>query len=281
MRKVICDHCGKDITHEQTNMLNIDNCFLLGEEWIGHGCELCDGCWEERERLHAQLDADFFHAVTQNTQEIKCVDTGTGNGVSVHMCHQNRFDLDDFLKSLQAGRHEMNVGDYFTTRLKKGMEVDFVCTDKDGQSYRFESRDCLARYESMTQIDRFFNAVWAELPDPLTDRIMEIIRLYEEADGSIDAHHCRLFLPSASEIFPADECYGDQGVYEQLEWYKDVHNRIRAYEKGGAVDWYWTQSPRSGNTTNWCSVNANGHANYNSASNTAVAAPVCFRIPRI
>jgi hypothetical protein len=191
------------------------------------------------------------------------------------------FSLADLLSQMCSGELEMFVGDYFTTRLKNGKEVDFVCTDKDGQSYRFESRDCLGRYDPMTKIDRFFNAVWAELPDPLTDRIMEIIRQYKSADGELMERKCKLFLPSASEIFPADECYGDQGVYEQLEWYKDVHNRIRAYEKGGAADWYWTQSPRSGNTTHWCTVYNYGGADYDLASSTTIAAPVCFRIPRI
>lgn len=61
MRKIYCDHCGKDITHEWANTLDIDDCFLLSEKRIGHGFELCDNCWEERQRLHAQLDADFLH----------------------------------------------------------------------------------------------------------------------------------------------------------------------------------------------------------------------------
>jgi hypothetical protein len=133
----------------------------------------------------------------------------------------------------------------------------------------------------MTKIDRFYNAVWDELPDALKDNIMEIVRQYKSADGELMERKCKLFLPSASEIFPADECHGDQGVYEQLEWYKDVHNRIRAYEKGGAADWYWTQSPRSGGATGWCRVSTNGHAGNTVASTTYVAAPVCFRIPRI
>lgn len=66
MRKIFCDHCGKDITHEWANTLDIDDCFLLGEKRIGHGCELCNGCWDERQRLHAQLDADFLHVNVQN-----------------------------------------------------------------------------------------------------------------------------------------------------------------------------------------------------------------------
>lgn len=66
MRKIFCDHCGKDITREPVSELSIDDCFLLGEKWIGHGCELCTNCWKKRERLHAQLDADFLHVNVQN-----------------------------------------------------------------------------------------------------------------------------------------------------------------------------------------------------------------------
>ena len=203
-----------------------------------------------------------------------------GDVAVVRTCAQ-QLTLEEMLSRLQSGELEMNIGDYFTACLKNGKEVDFVCTDKDDQTYRFESRDCLGRYDPMTKIDRFFNAVWAELPDALTDRIMEIVRQYKTPDGELMERKCKLFLPSASEIFPPDECYGDQGVYEQLEWYKDVHNRIRAYDKGGAADWYWTQSPYSGNTTYWCRVTNYGIASSYFASTTYVAAPVCFRIPRI
>ena len=66
MRKIYCDHCGKDITHELANTLDFDNCFTLDEKRIGYGCELCDNCWEERQRLHAKLDADFLHVNAQN-----------------------------------------------------------------------------------------------------------------------------------------------------------------------------------------------------------------------
>ena len=208
-------------------------------------------------------------------------DTGTGSDVRVTMSYETRFGLDAMLGHLKCGELDFSIGDFFTTRLKNGMEVDFVCTDKDEHSYRFESRDCLGRYDPMTKIDRFYNAVWDELPDVLKDNIMEIVRQYKAPDGELMERKCKLFLPSAAEIFPPDECYGDQGLYEQLEWYKDPHNRVRAYEKGGAADWYWTQSPHAGNTTFWCRVSLYGHAARSFASTTAVAAPVCFRIPRI
>ena len=90
----------------------------------------------------------------------------------------------------------------------------------------------------------------------------------------------KLFLPAASEIFPPESCYGDKGLYEQMDWYKKVQNRVRAFEKDGDADWYWTQSSYSGNSTYWCYVNYGGHAYCGNASYTGIAAPVCFRISR-
>lgn len=199
--------------------------------------------------------------------------------LTIRSCHN--YDLAAIINGLKSGDLEMFVGDSFTTRLKSGQEVEFVCTDKDNLSYRFESRDCLGRYTSAKEMKKYLDWVLSELPDVLRDQIMEIKRQYKTSDGEIKEYVCRLFWPSASEIFPPDECYGDQGVYEQLEWYKDLHNRVRAYEKGGAADWYWTQSPHSGNTTYWCGVSNHGNAADYNASDTNIAAPVCFRIPRI
>ena len=190
------------------------------------------------------------------------------------------FTLSDLIAGIVSGKIEMSIGDAFTTHMKSGIEVDFVLTDKDDEAYRFESRDCLGRYDPMTEIDKFYNDVWADLPDDLRDSIIDTERPYKDSDDELHTVTRKLFLPSASEIFPPDDCYGDKGVYEQMEWYKDVHNRVRAFKKGGETDWYWTQSAYSGSSAYWCYVNNTGYADYGSASSTAIAAPVCFRIPR-
>lgn len=71
MRKIFCDHCGKDITREPVSELSIDDCFTLDEKWISYGFELCNNCWEERQRLHARLDADFLHVNVQNAERME------------------------------------------------------------------------------------------------------------------------------------------------------------------------------------------------------------------
>ena len=189
------------------------------------------------------------------------------------------FTLPDLIAGIVSGKIEMSIGDSFTTRMKSGMEVDFVLTDIDDKAYRFESRDCLGRYDPITRIDKFYHDVWTDLPDELRDSIIGTERPYKDSADELHTLTQKLFLPSASEIFPPDECYGDKDVYAQMEWYKGVHNRVRAFKKGAGSDWYWTQSAYSGNSTYWCSVDNNGSANYYNASSTYIAAPVCFRIP--
>ena len=114
----------------------------------------------------------------------------------------------------------------------------------------------------------------------LRDAIADTERRHYDADGNTVTTLEKLFLPAAPEIFPYDDCYGDMGLYEQLDWYKDVHNRVRALDSGKNADWYWTSSRREGSTTSWCFVSYYGNASYYYASRDWVAAPVCFRIPK-
>ena len=191
-----------------------------------------------------------------------------------------RMDLSELIAGIRSGDIEFAVGSTITTRLKSGKDVDFVVTDMDEAAYRFESRDCLGAYIPMTKIEKFMRETWDDLPDALRDVIMDTERYFKDGHGEEQSETRKLFLPAASEIFPPDECYGDEGLYTQMDWYKDLHNRVRAFEKGGKADWYWTQSRYSGYTTYWCYVTSNGYANSYTASSTYIAAPVCFRTPR-
>ena len=189
-------------------------------------------------------------------------------------------DLSAFLSDVFSGAVELHRGDTITCSLQSDREVDFVVTDVEEKAYRLESRDCFGRYVPMTEIDGFFSDVWNDLPAELRNCIMDTERYYVDNDKKVKSVTRKLFLPSASEIFPPDECLGDRGVYVQMEWYKDLHNRVRCFEKGGDTDWYWTGSPCAGSSAGWCAVANAGTANNLGASGTGVAAPVCFRIPR-
>lgn len=190
-------------------------------------------------------------------------------------------DLDALLGGIASGEIAVKLGDMLSTRLLDGTEVDFVVTDQDDKTVRLESRDCLGVSTSARELDSYLRKVYDLLPDALKKCIVETERVHLDSKGKKFTERSKLFLPAQSEIFPSDECYGDEGVYQQMDWYKDVHNRVRADRKGGDSCWYWTSSPRAGNTANWCYVSSYGKANANSASATYIAAPVCFRIPRI
>lgn len=60
MSEYKCAHCGKDAS--PANRLWMSECFYDDDtaQWVGHGEPLCVKCWEERMRLHAQLDKEFF-----------------------------------------------------------------------------------------------------------------------------------------------------------------------------------------------------------------------------
>lgn len=223
--------------------------------------------------------SDNFSPLGAKKEEPVSENSPANSVLTVSMFH--RMDLAEIIFGIKTGSIKLSIGDSINTRMKSGREVDFVVTDIDDEAYRFESRDCFGRYDPMTKIDRFYADIWDDLPAVLRDSIIETTRPYKDKNGKTKERTQKLFLPAASEIFPPDSCYGDEGLYTQLPWYADVHNRVRAFEKGGVSDWYWTQSAYSGNTTSFCDVSSLGRAHYYYASNTAVAAPVCFRISRI
>lgn len=78
--------------------------------------------------------------------------------------------------------------------------------------------------------------------------------------------------------FDSADCLGDEGLYKQLEWYKDRRHRMKMDEPGGGSVAYWTSSQRSGNSSYFCLVSGDGGASSNTASRTWLSAPVCFRI---
>lgn len=189
-------------------------------------------------------------------------------------------DLDKLLASITSGEISVKLGNMISTRLLDGTEIDLVVTNQDSKTVRLESRDCLGFNMSARELDKYLSKVYKLLPDALKKRITEVERVHLDSDGERHTERCKLFVPAASEVFPPDECYGDKGLYEQLEWYKDVHNRVRADCKGGDSHWYWTSSPYSSYSSYFCSVISTGTANGNNASATNGLAPFGCIIPK-
>ena len=168
----------------------------------------------------------------------------------------------------------------YQVKLNDGREIDFVVTDEDDETYRLESRDCLGEYVPATQLDGWLDDLWNhQFPAELKELIVPTQRKHKTPRGKVLDETRYLFLPSAAEIFPEEDCYGDEGLYEQMEYYKIPQNRIRCKQKGDPYpDWYWTSSADSGNSTYWCYTYSSGNAGSTAATNTSIAAPVCFRI---
>ena len=175
------------------------------------------------------------------------------------------------------------TADKMIVTLTNGKTVEFVVTDQTSEYVRYESRNCLGEYVPMTKMNEWLHKQFSLLPDELKAAIIPTERVYRDSKGKIHKETVKLFLPSASEIFADDECSfnADKGLYEQLDYYKDAHNRVRALKDGdGHTDWYWTSTPYSGDSANWCYVSYGGFANSFLATYTWIGAPVCFRIKK-
>ena len=121
--------------------------------------------------------------------------------------------------------------------------------------------------------------IWSQLPEDLQAAITPVKRKHKDHEGNVQEYEFKLFLPAASEVFDEDECYGDQGLYEQLDYYKDRRHRMKGEAKGEDTETYWLASVGSGNSAYACIVYGNGYAGYWNASN-ALRVPLCFCIKK-
>lgn len=72
-----------------------------------------------------------------------------------------------------------------------------------------------------------------------------------------------LFLLSEIEIF-GTTTYSVAGEGTQYEWYKAGNTKVK--KVNGSANSWWERSPRSGNTSFFCSVSSGGYADYGGAS---------------
>lgn len=183
------------------------------------------------------------------------------------------------------------VGDTVSCKLTDGTQTVFVVTDVTDEYVRFETKDFIGDTVSWNEDDTneggypesnvkkyIDDTIWGLLPEDLRNVISETVRKWKDKGGNEDTYTAKLFLPAASEVFDEDCCYGDKGLYEQLEYYKSGRNRIRVDEDGDTRGW-WLASVRSGHSTIACSVNSSGIAG-NWYASGEYRVPVCFQISR-
>ena len=212
--------------------------------------------------------------ITMNTNE-----TPTPQPCTYTVTRTAPRDLEQLLESITTGQTPMRVGDMIGIELLDGTPVDLVVTDAAETFVRFESRDSLPAHTSARGLREYLDGIYDRLPEALAKRIAEVERVHLDEDGKRQTRRCKIFCPAASEIFPPDECYGDKGVYAQLPYYRDVHNRVRSRGKGGDAYWYWTSSRSAFSSSFFCTVNNYGSASAGIASGASGVAPFGCILP--
>lgn len=198
----------------------------------------------------------------------------------------------ELAEKIKKGIIPVEVGAVVSCNLTDGTPAEFVVTDVTDQYVRFETRNFIGgevewneQYTNKggypdSDIRGYVDStIWNLLPEDLRAVISEVDREWKDKDGNCGTYTTKLFLPAASEVFDEDNCYGDKGLYKQLDYYKDARNRIRVDEDGD-TRYYWLASVGSGLSANACLVNSGGIA-YGLIASSSLRVPVCFQISRI
>lgn len=203
-----------------------------------------------------------------------------------------KMNWEELAEKIKKGIIPVEVGATVSCELTDGTPAEFVVTDVTDQYVRFETRNFIGGEVEWNEQDTnkggypdsdirgyIDSTIWGLLPEDLQAVISDVDREWKDKDGNCGTYTTKLFLPAASEVFDEDNCYGDKGLYKQLDYYKDARNRNRVDEDGDTRV-YWLASVRSGSSTNACIVNSDGYADYWYASDSYLV-PVCFQISKI
>lgn len=218
--------------------------------------------------------------------------SGDGIDYTRTVQHHLRTSWQELAAGVKDGTLPVEVGASVTCELTDGTPAEFVVTDVKDQYVRFESRNFIGGMVKWNNQDTtkggypdsgirgyIDSTIWELLPEDLQAVISDADRVWKDTSGNCGTYVAKLFLPAASEVFDEDDCYGDKGLYKQLDYYKDARNRIRVDENGEARFW-WLASVRGGNSAFACFVKSDGDADCYYASDS-YCVPVCFQISKI
>lgn len=250
---------------------------------------------KELEEVNVKAKAEFaqrmknnmaWYARMRQEQDAK----NYGKPMVVRSCGELQGTWEEIAEAIKAGA-EFRVGDYKSSSTVDGRNFTVVVTDVTDEYVRFESRDCVGKEVAWNKeegtkggypasdVHNYLNGeLWELLPEELRAVISQCERK-TLVDGKEETFIANLFLPTASEVFDDEDCFGDVGLYEQLEYYKDRRHRMRGLEEGADTEWYWLASVGSGTSSFACSVSHHGLANSNGTSN-ALRVPLCFIIKK-
>lgn len=186
---------------------------------------------------------------------------------------------------------DAKIGQYVMIKLTDDREVRFDIVDRGRDWLRLDSHDCIGESPwnengstegdiRLSDLQKYVNGLEELLPAEWRGAIAPTIRYteeYEDENGETEEYLTRLFVPDASEVFGPDPDWYETR-YDQLDFYKDRRNRMKASEPGETeMRAWWTASASSGSASYSVNVDADGVSNGNNASN-AFGVPVCFRI---
>lgn len=185
---------------------------------------------------------------------------------------------------------DAKIGQYVLIKLTDDREARFDIVDRGRDWLRLDSHDCIGESAwnkngstegdiRLSDLQKYVNGLEELLPANWRGAIAPTIRYteeYEGENGETEEYLTRLFVPDASEVFGPDPDWYETR-YDQLDFYKDRRNRMKASEPGETeMRYWWTASASSGNATDSVSVYATGGSTTYASS--ALGVPVCFRI---
>lgn len=138
-------------------------------------------------------------------------------------------DIGTALKEITSNPH---IGDALAFDLLDGRHIECAVTDIDDKAIRFDSVDCLGDDMTYGKVEKWLDRIDHLMPDELRKAIVDTERKHT-IDGKKVCRLERLFLPAASELFSGDAVLGDDGLYKQMDWYKDRRHRMKMDEHGG------------------------------------------------
>lgn len=200
--------------------------------------------------------------------------------------HMNWQEITDKMKK---GILRTDIGTIVSCNLTNGTSAKFVVTDVTDQYVRFETKNFIGDEVEWNENDSnnggypdsyirgyIDTTIWNLLPKDLQAIIRDVDRKWKDRNGNCSTYTTKLFLPTASEMFDEYNCYGDKGLYKQLDFYKEARNRIRVDEDGD-TRCYWLASVKNGSSEDACTVLGNGRDREWSTS-SLFRVPVCFQI---
>ena len=241
-------------------------------------------------RGSAEMMEGVCEAFHQNIKELE--EANAEKPAVVRSCGELEGTWEEIARAIKSGA-EFKSGDYKKGSMVDGQAFTMVVTDVTDEYVRFESRDCVGKEMKWNKngstklgypgssIHKYLNK---ELFEQLPEDLRNVISLGERKtlrDGEEVTFNTYLFLPAASEVFEEGHCYGDERLYEQMEYYRDRRNRMRGAAEGEDTDSWWMASVRSGFPESACLVSGEGGGSSYWCASDASRVPVCFIIKKL